>query len=640
MYLQRTSGLPNGHLHQQKKYEHFSSVQDGNLFTSSMTLTQDRHAGRRGSAPLATLPDSRTLYDSEGHATTAFTSSPVSSILSEKSSSGAVFLPNCKMSADFLQLRTDDSRASPVPVRLYLTTSELVKKNAVKHTARNGYCNRGDFTITRYPLRDIEVSPSQVSPSTMMVTLPSCSTRRDGNSATSRIYSSMNGSTGDSGRCKSASPTRQGGVVSVDAYQILPGQQRSVQDWISAVAKSKQKLVMLGQVRQNSRVMDDSCVDHTHHQTPVSVINPARPTSISLNRSDKSLAVDQNRKADKAGYRRSQSGYDFSSVTVGTSSREKLPTTANGRYTPLHHHYSPHPLFSNSSVPQSQHNGIPLRHTPERDSFKLFRRLSLGSGGTYRFPTSPSHKVGKRWMRGGGGDMDKDGKTKGSKTYMYSLGSDVGSPKSSPCPSPAGGSPSLTRRYDSRSPQSTPRHDVLRGPALSCVVSECHDDGSDTTQTPTPPTEARVPPITRHQLSDPLPANSNHGSSNDSSVPPELRDLEAFLTSLPPPSNSPSTSPPSDDDAEDEDTSFQSFLRHKQFRGRKIHVSPRAHSASVSSEALSDSLTWGEKLSAPNTKQSKGTSSTLPRNLKPNMGARTTRTLDRESELCVYLSYM
>lgn len=114
---------------------------------------------------------------------TASRSPPASPVttgpLPGKSSLG-VFLQNCQLSADFLQLRRE-SRAAHAPVRLYLTSTELVKKTFLSSTATAGTTTTRahpsataagsgrDFTLSRYPLQDVEVSASKVSPGTMVV---------------------------------------------------------------------------------------------------------------------------------------------------------------------------------------------------------------------------------------------------------------------------------------------------------------------------------------------------------------------------------------------------------------------------------------------------------------------------------------
>lgn len=662
MYLQLSSGLANGHL-RRRKYEHMNSPNT----SSSATMTPERACRRSSTPPSHTLPKSRAQYGDRfllspprSPIPVMGSTVPTTSLLSGKTSCG-VFLPNCKVSADFLQLRTD-SRVSPVPVRLYLTASELVKKSAA-HTTRNGCtlasyadntgANSGsgrDLTISRYPLQYIDVSKSQVSSGTMMVTLTGPS-RRDGEAGDAGVLTVMTTCVRHSGDghepalshtsttrcCSSASNATDGssneyhkggsnGVILVEAYQLLPGQ-GNIQDWISTVEKNKQKLALLGKPRRSS------IITSVEHPQISSVPSPMRPTSIALSHTDKSSVGGQ--KSSKAFYRRSQSEYDFPSVINGSPTRNKLPTT-NGRYTSLHHHYSPHPLFSNSSLPQprsSTHNGIHLRHV-QKDSFKLFRRLSLG--GTYRFPSSSSRKSATTQ----GGESTQGDKTKDSEaggTYMY--GHDLCPTESLSQPVPSGntpshsptGSPSLSRRYDTHS--KSVHRDILRRkrrPTVSRSVSEYYNNEDFT--------EARVPPISMHQISEPIPDTSNHVgnvTNDDGTVPPELKELQVFLTSLPV-SHSPSSSPtpsstlptpsPLSDDDDNANTGFQSFLRHKQIRGCKIYMSPRAHSASVSSDHLP---AWMDKCS-PSSFLSPGISATVPRSHKLKTGA--AKTIDREGE--------
>ena len=682
MYLQRTTGLANGHVLPQRRYEHSLPHVSS---TTTAHLRQRNNASSRMSQCSRENGDSTALYSVEAP------SSPVARSASGKaSSSGGVFLSNCKVSADFIQLRTD------VPVRLYLTASELVKKTSSPPSSRkNGSTFRStdydssssrDFTISRYPLQDIEVSSSKVSPDTMMVTVPS-STRREGAAEDGKVTSS-NTLGGANCKCRDSDPridkyTRypapyqecplddaasttaattstkfsstmpsasneyltglepRGGVISVEAYQLAPGQGGSIQDWICRVEKNKQKLALIGKLKQ------DSANAGTKHSQVPGRHSLTRPTSIVLPNTDKCSIVSHRKTGTRDLYRQSQSTYDFPSAPIGSTTREKL-TAANGRYTPLHHHYSPHPHFSNSPS-RSTMASVQLRHS-ERDSFKLFRRLSLG--GTYRFPSSPTAK--SPTTRNKALEPGQDGKTK-----AYTLGHDVDQTDSlsqpvpseiSPCPSPAAESSSLVQRdMQSRSSHRERKH----RPTFFRSMSEHHDSDSDVgaesrgslIEPRGSLIESRVPSIAKHQMSDPIPVaisgNCSDAETNvDANVPAELKDLQALLKTLPSPSShSPSRTPPSlptpsplSDEDDENDKGFQSFLRHKQIRGNKIHISPRAHSSSVSTDHLSPPASTGNH--TPSEKLTQRTSSTLPRSHKLKTG-QVSRQLESEGRCAV-----
>ena len=673
MYLQRTTGLANGHVLPQRRYEHSLPHVSS---TTTAHLRQRNNVSSRVS-----------LYSRENGASTALSveapSSPVArsasatSGSSSKASSSGVFLSNCKVSADFIQLRTD------VPVRLYLTASELVKKTSSTHSSRkNGSTFRStdhdsskDFTISRYPLQDIDVSSSKVSPDTMMVTLKS-STRREGATEDGKVTSS-NTPGGVNCKCRDSDPrtgkyTRfpspyqecpldttastttttttkfsstvsssnhsnaqsneyftgveltRGGVISVEAYQLAPGQEGSIQDWICRVEKNKQKLPLIGKLKQ-----DSANSGAKYNQVPARH-SLTRPNSIALPHTDKCSVVSHRKTGTQDLYRQSQSSYDFPS---GSSTREKL-TAANGRYTPLHHHYSPHPLFSNSPSTHSRSTmaSVPLRHS-ERDSFKLFRRLSLG--GTYRFPSSPTAK--SPTTRGKALDQGHDGKTTAGGTSTYPHEHDVDQTDSLHQPVPSENSPFSPPAAEvpspvQRDPQSRSSHrDILRRkhrPNFFRSMSEYHDSDSEagvesrgsTIESQGSLIESRVPSIAKHQMSDPIPVNNTNGV--ETNVPAELKDLQALIKTLPSPSShSPSHTPPSlptPSPLSDEDTGFQSFLRHKQIRGKKIHISPRAHSTSVSTDHLSPPSSTVNH--TPSNKLTQRTSSTLPRSHKLKTG--------------------
>ena len=279
---------------------------------------------------------------------------------------------------------------------------------------------------------------------------------------------------------------------------------------------------------------------------------------------------------------------------------------------------------------------------------------------------------------------------------MYSLSQDSVPPSgTSLTPSP---SDSPSRQFGDSSPQqqATPTNKggkisswKRRRSIFSRSISENCDRSLGGAEMDNSTRQAMRPATTTHQTSNPLPNPTatedvhswRNGTSNEGSPPPEkeedrvpfeLRTLQSLLISL---TSSPSSPPtplppshqqpmsttdsfphtPSDDedaeeeeDDEDEEAGFQSFLRHKQIRGRKVHVSPRAHSSSFSSELLSPPL-WMDRFSIPAApspsptaptgvggeegRRKTGNSSTLPRGHKVKADAtRTSRTLDRDGE--------
>ena len=695
MYLQRTTGTAEGRGGvYPRKYDHLQS---------SIVETATRYPCRRSYIPQATSPTSPCVPlnltdDATRHAHSSSTFSPSRSPPSPVTTvlpSGGVFLPNYKLSADFLQLRTE-AKASPVLVRLYLTATELVKKcsfspsgcnGSVAHEA-NGKLSGGEITISRYRLQDIEVSHSKVSAETMLVAVSQSSDvngtlalRDSVGVVTTNTIDAASASHSPTDTIEGGEPSvDRGPVISVEAYQLISGQESNIDDWISHVVQGKRKLVILDKLQRNNSHGTSTAAELVNRQLQASPNNKHssnRPTSIAIS-SKGSVTGGQRKRGETAHYRRSMCGYDFPTQTPSSPTSKKLPTTTNGRYTPLHHHYSPHRLFSNTQV-RSSSSGVQSRHTPEKDPFRIFRRFSLGGGsGTYRFPSPPANTPTNTSMQGASeGEMLFEKVGEGLTGYgvlareNHSLPS---SSRTSPVPSPSHKSPLVSRRNATLSQQSTQQHDILRRkrrPTFSRSVSEYHSNsGSDITAAHSERETTLWRDAIQHQVSDPLPNGTATGGSHvqegcpgddgggnrESSVPPELRELQSFLTSLPTPSNDPSTftaspsspplthSSPSPSDNEGEEKGFQSFLRHKQIRGRKIHVSPRAHShshsASVSSELLSPPA-WVDKFSLPSSspssaasKTTQGGSATLPRGVKLKSAGTTgiSKTLDREGK--------
>lgn len=609
--------------------------------------------------------------------------SPSTSVLP---ANGGVFLPNCQISADFLQLRTKDFTAAPsTPVRLYLTSTELIRKNATTNdsTRRGVRAGFKDITMSSYPLQDVEITKSKVSPNIMMVSVSGCVPSGDSltyKESVGYLNSTLqvaNARADCGNEYRSVGLPNSNGIILVEAYQLCPDQHCTIQDWITSIEKSKRKLAVLHRLKQgdaSSNVLE--LTNHTHHQqstTPPSTTmhTQPRPTSIVI------ATTSPKRRPEKTSlYRRSHSGHEFASLEHMSPTREKLHTTANGRYTPLHHHYTPHPLFSNSASTRVHRR----QHHSEREPLKFFRRLSLGGGqkGTYRFPPSPADLNENNTITHGRRGTGTN--TKITKS-MFSLERSSTELFQDSCSQPSESSfnLSLTDQYNksSLSQPTTPQHDhhnthdILRRkrrPTLSRSVSEYQDNNdydNIVTLKQESVRESLVKPDTKHQIqSDPLPivgSVHNRDGSNDASedsVPPELKALLSLINSLPPtppphspttthllPSPSPRLTPlsrsPSDNDEEDDDAGFQSFLRHKQIRGRKIHVSPRAHSSSVSSEVLSPPA-WVDKFQIPastdatidRVRLGTGGSASLPRGHKitseANSPARITKTLDRE----------
>ena len=715
MHLHGTTQLANGYGYYRNSYEHSHSQP-----TTSSTMTFERSCHRTYTPSSSSRSPPASLQSSpSGHAKhyTATSRSPpsTSSGVSAPSANslvstscgrpgdGGVFLPNCKLSADFLQLRTD-AHSPPTPgiVRLYLTASELVVKRPTSYST-NGRTREStwpkqestsgtgaDVSILHYPLQDLDVSTSRVAPRTMVVTLSQTPPHEDRETTANRactcshssrepaksqatdsvvpITTTTTTSTITTMKCGSTTTAvaslsgreccfnnkktvlrGSGGsgpqLLVVEAYQLLLDQ-GSIDDWLSGVEKGKQKLSLLNKHDHTNRKSNEPT------QSPVPP-SPIRPTTIPLHSltaqtpaaavAAATVGVGVGRRRGNHVYRRSLSNHDFPSISQSTPVSpvcEKRPTTSSGRYTVLHHHYSPHPLFSSSSLPQSSRiatpSAVPLQHL-EKESRKLFRRLSLG--GTYRFP---SNCIGKIASKGESShDHSTTKESKGRTTYMYSLRQDECPTESlsqptlsshSQCNSPSR-SPSLARRYDC--PARSSHRDFLRKkrhPVMSRSLSECHNSESESKE------EVHAPFVNGHQRSKPIPVatgTSNSGSNTAGvSTPPELKALQAFLTSLPsptpPPSHTPSSLSDDDRDGDDDNARFQSFLRHKQIRGRKIHVSPRAHTSSVSSDHhLLSPPAWVDSHSSRQP-LTKGISATLPRSHKLVTSA--SKTTDNEGE--------
>ena len=381
-----------------------------------------------------------------------------------------------------------------------------------------------------------------------------------------------------------------------------------------------------------------------------------------------------------------------------------------------HHHQQQqqHAVVANGSAVQ-----LRQRHKPSgKEPFRILRRLSLGAGssGSYHFP--PSHETSvnnnNKFREDGKHTRRKNGN--GRTTYMYSLSQDdsLHSP-GVPLNTPQSEFSSRHVRDASTRQQTTPTHN---GSSTSSswkqrrsIFSRSISENYDYTRENAGPGEAetsegantvvKTPDTSQSQTQYPLPdsvagcntettarghVSARVSSATDDGIPVELRDLQSLLTSITSSQSSPSTplplstsemdrqgstvstnhsSPPhtpsdneNDEDNDEEDgAGFQSFLRHKQIRGRKIHVSPRANSSILSSELLSPPL-WMDRFSMPpsvsppndasnsSTNDSRtggssgkvktGGSSTLPRRHKlkteTSPGSRTSKTLDREGE--------
>ena len=674
-----------------------------------------------------------------------------------------VFLQNCQVAGDFLQLRADGA-TTHTPVRLYLTDTELVKKTSVSGSTT--YAHDRDFTISRYPLQNVQVSASRVSSATLVVSVLgnapsssngrvstvvgvaddlSCTTDTSGFPSCSvhpQLHSDefwqCNGKTVTEGSL--SIDTRRRPVV-VEAYRLQSDTQTAaaegVQHWISSVEKRKRKLDMLERLRQTLTATNSTTAATVHTTatppasestsaplSPLSPLSPARrsppiPISVKTTTTASATSTTNSTPRRHPHNRGSEvlfrhSGYDYPSFG-SPPTREKFPTTTNGRYTPLHHHYTPHPLFSHSNL-HTNGNGSAVQQLRQRrkptakEPFRLLRRLSLGAGtsGSYQFPPPPEHRERIR-------DESKSGRGRngiGRTTYMYSLSQDDSLPPSVIPPS-ISQSEIHSRKVGDASPQqqTTPTHKSgavsrswkQRRSIFSRSVSENCNFSEHLTQTAESPSSDTVTKslTSQHLLESAYASFStvaagstgNHisgevSSVSDDGIPTELRALQSLLTNLTSSCSSPSTplppsthhnhqspntahsSPhtPSDDEENekggghrDNDEGFQSFLRHKQIRGRKIHVSPRANNSnSIYSELLSPPL-WMDRFSIPppvsppttpttpttatstgsgttgDGRMKAGNSSSLPRRHRVKTestpaGARTSKTLDREGE--------
>jgi hypothetical protein len=637
-----------------------------------------------------------------------------------------VFLQNCQVAGDFLQLRADGA-PTHTPVRLYLTDTELVKKTSFSGSTT--YAPDRDFTISRYPLQNVQVSASKVSSATLVVSVlgnapsssngrvvgvaddlscvtttgfPSCSVIHADNGRTTHPqlrrddFRQCNGKTVAEG-----SPSRR--PVVVDAYRLQSDTQSTategVQHWISSVENRKRKLEMLERLRltlttTNATTATTIRTTATPESTsvPLSPLSPTRrspaiPISVkttTATSTSSSNSTPRRHPLDRGSevlFR--HSGYDYPSFG-SPPTRERFPTTTNGRYTPLHHHYTPHPLFSHSHH-HTNGNGSAVqlrqrRKPTAKEPFRLLRRLSLGAGtsGSYQFPPPPEHREHVRHESKSGRGRNGTGRT----TYMFSLSQDDSFPPSVIPPS-ISQSEIHSRNVGDASPQqqTTPTHKSgavsrswkQRRSIFSRSVSENCDLTSQHLLESDPSFSTVAPENTGNHISGEV------SSATDDGIPFELRALQSLLTNLTSSHGSPSTplppsthhnhqspntthsSPhtPSDNeeggDHHDNDEGFQSFLRHKQIRGRKIHVSPRANNSnSISSELLSPPL-WMERFSIPpppisppstttTTSTGSGTTgdgrikaSSLPRRHRVKTestptGAQTSKALDREGE--------
>ena len=702
------------------------------------------YASQRSYPPTAPSPAESSRSASKPQASTS-----LSPPQSPGKNSFGVFLQNCQMSGDFLQLRANGA-ASHTPVRLYLTDTEIVKKTTVSGSSTT-YAPDQDFTISRYSLQDVQVCASKVSPATLVVSIhnppsngrlsvavgvaddpssvttnsstkdasgfPTRSAVRGDNSRTSAAH--PHNRSDEFGHCNGitfdgASSDARRPVVVVEAYGLISETQsiaaEGVRHWITSVEKNKRKLEMLDRLRQIT--LTASITHATANPTssestsvPLPPLSPAAtsppipivPSKRPANTSSSSSSPRRRPHSRESEVLFRQSGYDYPSF--GSPTREKLPTTTNGRYTPLHHHYTPHPLFSNSHHhPNSNSSAVQLRQRRKpagKEPFRLLRRLSLGAGtsGSYHFP--PPHEHGVR-------DESKNGKgSNGIKrtTYnMYSLSQDDSFPPAIIPPSISQSDILSSNVVGDASPrqQATPTHKggtvsswKQRRSIFSRSVSENYNLSDRLTLSPESPPgngNTTTPVPTQHLGSEPSPTEDTEertrdhvsGEMKDDGIPFELRALQSLLTNLTSSHSSQSTLPPSthgdqtsnattdshssphtpsDDeegDKDDDHEGFQSFLRHKQIRGRKIHVSPRANNSnSLSSELLSPPL-WMDRFSIPSPlnatttnstggsgvagdgKMKPGSSSSLPRRLKvkteSSPGARASRTLDREGK--------
>ena len=535
--------------------------------------------------------------------------SPPSSSAFTPSTGGGVFLPNCKLSADFLQLRTDH-RTPPTPVRLFLTATELVVKKPTNAAAAGGE----EYSVLRYSLQNIDLSRSVVSPRTIVVTVKT--SPRENGEAEDALKGRSNGEsscgcgphvhcresrdgvlptlTCDGCKCsgKLTGSARNGGcrVVLVEAFQLRPDQ-GDVEEWLSCVERGKQKLSLLS--RKSSSPQNPSVT------APANPRPTSRPTSL------------------RGGKRRSLV-FSNSQCTdpLYTSSSSPSSPARERRLRAALHHNTQHPLKATSplSLPRYGTASSAQQHS-DRDTRRLFRRFSLGGS-----PTLPL-RSGKAVSQG---ETSRDVGTEDEKGLACRIRHDI-------CPTETTIKPSASNHSDIASTHSSP---LLRRSGMRARNYQEYLIGK---RRPSLPRS-----LSYDQRGEEKYLTNGHLPTQPVAMepksPPELEDLKNLITSLPVPlSPSPSSPPHSlSPSPSSENEGFHSLLRHKQIRGHKWHVSPRALGG-VGGSARSSMTSppgWADKSSG---KISLGKSSTMPRSKKKSVS--TSIGMDTEGTALVHIQF-
>ena len=575
-----------------------------------------------------------------------------------------VFLHNCRLSADCLQLRTDP-RSSPKPVRLYLTSTELVVRRKRTEASKAVELER-DYSVLRYPLEDTNVSESVVSPRTLVVSIasspkvekkdyigeqswsrrthrPNTDETFEANGDTSctcskpHIHCRESGAQEDASNgahstaavscntCKCIASTGGGGggeggrgsrvrrngscrLVIVEAFQLC-SDDGSVDEWISSVERAKHKLSLLARKANSSRISSTA--------SPRTATQPSKVPSVSQRDSRRSVLSRLHPHADMA--------YTYTSLSSPSS-----PASERRRWAMAYRN----PLKSSSPLTLPRYSSSPATHQDHysdvrrRGTQKLFRRFS--------FTGSPS-------LNSLRGNLKET--TQGETSEMlYTTASEC-----------QGG---RERHEVCSSIETTPDKLCLQTKA----ATKCAETPNGCSSMQNSPLLSKRPGFHTHTIpryctpKRGIPRSLSYDQSDrdeerdnrkrlptDDGFSPQLEHLKALISSLqpppsppsspPPPSHSLSPSPPleGEEQEEEERGSFKSLLRHKQIRGTKCHVSPRAFGTNGGSESARSSVTSPPIWMGRYARAASGASSTLPHSSSRSLNRRGSRDVDSES---------
>ena len=571
-----------------------------------------------------------------------------------------VFLPNCRLSADCLQLRTDP-RSPPKPVRLYLTSTELVVRRKRTTAAKAAELER-DYSVLRYPLEDTDVSESVVSPRTLVVSIassprveekdslgeqswkhpthrPNADESFEANGDTSctcskpHIHCRESGGQEDAsngahstaavscntckciasargGEGRGGSRVRRNGscrLVIVEAFQLC-SDEGSVDEWVSSVERTKHKLSLLARKANSSSISDTV--------SPRTATQPSKVASVSQRDSRRSVLSRLHSHADMV----------YTSLSSPSSPASERRRRAMAYRHPLK---SSSPLtvprYSSPATHQDHYSGV-----GRRDTRRLFRRFS--------FAGSPS-------LNSPRGNLKETTQGETSK-MLYTTATECqgGTERHEVCSSieTTTSKSFLQTNVATKANTSNGCSSMQNSPLLS------RRPGLHTHTIPTYCTPNRG--IPRSLSYDQSEQDNDRGNRErlptDDGFSPQLEHLKALISSLqpshpppsssPPPSHSPSPSPPLEVEEQEEEEeegggNFKSLLRHKQIRGNKCHVSPRAFGSIRGSESARLSVTSPPIWMGRCARTATGTSSTLPHNSSRGWSRRGSRDVDYES---------